>query len=488
MNTQFLFLPKVPILLIILFSVQGVIFAGIFPLYEGWDEPAHLAYVQHIAERKELPDLNDQISNEVLLSMSVYPLNNYMKYFGKNYTDFWNDFNYQDLESRQKFVSDLPLSERTMYNFDFQLWEAQLPPMGYLPQVPVYLLFYDQDIFVKAYALRLFSVLVTAVSIVFAYKTVSLIFEDRFIRIGSLMFIVFNPMFTVNIARVNNEAITILLFSIFLFLMVRYLKGKTCTTNVLLIGLVLGLGLLAKPTFASAFVLVPIFIFLKHIQKKNSQPKIKLINSLKNLAIVFGITIPMVSWWYFKRIASGNFSGIDELSSLTIEEYIQGFYQVPWASFYQGFFNFFWGVYGWSFHHPSFPYFEVIMIFVGICIVGLVYGIVKKTKTYGFRIFRNWKYQSIFALALSIFFIIIGQSFISIQSYVTIGTGIVGGWYLFITITAISMIILLGFRTLIINSKLKNIQNELLLVSFVILIIFYVTTFYWLLPKYYLVV
>ena len=126
------------------------------------------------------------------------------------------------------------------------------------------------------------------------------------------------------------------------------------------------------------------------------------------------------------------------------------------------------------------------MIFVGVCIVGLVYGIIKKAKKYGFRIFRNWKYQSIFALSLSIFLIIIGQSFISIQSILIIGIGIIGGWYIFITITAISMLMLFGFRTLIINSKLKKFQNESLLVTFVILVIFNATTFYWLIPKYYL--
>ncbi len=65
-----------------------------FPLYEGWDEPAHLAYVQHIAERKDLPTINDHISNEIQYSMGVYPQTEYMRYFGKNYTDFWNDFNY----------------------------------------------------------------------------------------------------------------------------------------------------------------------------------------------------------------------------------------------------------------------------------------------------------------------------------------------------------------------------------------------------------
>jgi len=479
-------IPKVPALLIILFVVQGIIFSGMYPLWEGWDEHSHFAYVQYIAENKELPTVNDSVSQEILFSLSL-AMSPKSPPTLEDYSNFWKNYDADEVIKKKKLSSSLPVSERTSPVEGFPIYEAQLPPFAHLVQVPIYDMFYDQDILVRVYALRVFSVLVTAVAIVFAYKTISLIFEDRFIRTGSLMFIVFFPMLTINVSRVNNEFLTILLFSIFLFLMVLYLKGRNNILHVVLIGLVLGLGLLTKQTFVAAFALVPIFIFLRHIQNKSSQPKIKLVDSLKNLAIVFGITIPMVSWWYFDRFASGNFSGLMDLRGITIEEYSQGFSEFVWLEYFDSFFYFFWGRYGWSGLIPPSPYFEGIMIFVGICIVGLVYGIVKKAKTHGFKIFRNWKYQSIFALSLSSLLIIISQSLISVQMFSIYGEGSIAlGWYLYITITAISMLILLGFRTLIINSKLRKFQNESLLVAFVILVIFNATTFYWLIPKYYL--
>ena len=110
---------------------------------------------------------------------------------------------------------------------------------------------------------------------------------------------------------------------------------------------------------------------------------------------------------------------------------------------------------------------------------------VKIAKKYGLKLFRDWKYQSIFALGLSILLLILGQSLLNIQMNVIEGFWLVHGWYLFITLTAISMLLFLGFRTIIINSKLKRFQNESLLVSLIIMFIFNTTTFYWLIPKYY---
>ena len=486
MKTEIFSMKSIRLLLIILFVIQGMIFAGMYPLWEGWDEPAHFAYVQHIVEKKTIPKLTDEISNEVAYTLDKVPLNPLLVPPGKSFQDFWNNFTVNELLENKNKLSELDNSER--FNTSPWInWEAKQPPFAYLTQSPIYLLFYNYSILERAFALRAFSVIVTAIGIVFAYKTISLLFDDRFIRVGSLMFIVFNPMFTTNITRVNNEFMTILLFSAFLYLMVRYLKEKTNTLHVVLIGLVLGLGLLTKQTFLIAIVLVPFFIFLKHLQNENKQKPVKLLKSLKNLGIIFGITIPMVSWWYYDVIASGNFSGITELRALTVGEYVQGALAISWDRFSEFFFKSFWGLYGWSFYFPPFPYNELIILFTGISIAGLVYGIIKQSKKHGPHLFRFWKYQSILLISFSILLMIIAQIIISIQSYFGLDykAGLFLGWYLFMTITPTSMLVLLGFRTLIINSKLKRFQNESLFVALVILVIFNTTTLYWLIPKYY---
>jgi len=349
----------------------------------------------------------------------------------------------------------------------------------------VYLLFYDQDIFSRVFALRVFSVLLFAAAAVFAYKTISLLFDDRLMRIGSLMFIVFNPMFLTSSSRVSNESVTILLFSIFLFLMVLYLKGKTNTLHVVLIGVVLGLGILTKPTFLPIALLVPIFIFLKHIQNNTDKLRINLILPLKNLGLIFGIIIPMGSWWYFERFAAGNPTGHIQVQEITMAQFAQAIFQVPWFKFVDLFFATHWGFYGQSFFAPPDFYYLIIMGMVGISIAGLGYGIALKVKHLGRKIVRNWKYQSIFALALSTLLIFLAQALFNVQYYVIYEATFFPGWLIFISMTAIAMILLLGFRTIIINSKLKRFKDESLLVSFIILIIFNSTTILWLVPNYY---
>jgi len=122
---------------------------------------------------------------------------------------------------------------------------------------------------------------------------------------------------------------------------------------------------------------------------------------------------------------------------------------------------------------------------VGISIAGLGYGIALKVKHLGRKIVKDWRYQSIFVLALSTVFIILAQLIFNIQYFVSFGGIFPPGWFVYIAFTALALIFLLGFRTLI-NSILKRFKDESVLVAFIIFIIFSATTFYWLLPNYYM--
>jgi len=293
-------------------------------------------------------------------------------------------------------------------------------------------------------------------------------------------------MFMNAASRVSNETVTFLLFSVFLFLMVLYLKGKTNTLHVVLIGVVLGLGILTKPTFLPITLLVPIFIFLKHIQNNTDKLRINLIQPLKNLGLIFGITISMISWWYFERFAAGNPTGHIDFTPLTFDQFTQAFFQIPWQDFYFIFFISFWGDFGMSFFFLPEVVYQIIIIMLGISIAVLGYGIALKVKHLGRKIVRNWKYQSIFALALSTLLIIIAQSIFNVQYFITYdGALFTPGWFIFISFTALATVLLLGFRTIIINSKLKRFKEESLLLSFIIMIVFSSSTMLWLVAKYY---
>ena len=496
MNPQIFSIKNVPALLIILFVVQGIIFSGMYPLWDPWDEPAHFAYIQHIVEAKTLPIFEDYLSNEMVFTFDKTPMvvtwlidkdccnvTDDVKYY--YLSEYWKTFDLEEAQKNKELISSQTLESRATSEPFIANYEAGQPPLGYLVQVPVYLLFYDQDILTRVFALRIFSILVTAIAAVVAYKTISLLFDDRFIRLGSLMFIVFNPMFTNDISRVSNEAITILLFSIFLFLMVLYLKGKTNTLHVVLIGVVLGLGLLTKATFMPAVILVPVFIFLRYIQN-NSNKLRSLLQPLKNLGLILGIAILSASWWYYEGFATGNPTGVIDVQGVSLNHFIQGIILLEWSDYFWTFFVTFWGFFGTSLHMAPGGFFGIVMIMVWTSVAGLGFGIVLKVKQHGRKIFRNWKYQSIFALALSTFFIILAQSLFNVQIFLVMeGRMFPNGWFTFISFTAIAMVSLLGYRTIIINTKLRQLKEEFLLIAFIILIILNTSTFYWLIPKFY---
>jgi len=464
-----------------------------YPLWEGYDEFSHFAYIQHLVEEKKIPTFQDYFSNEIVYTLDKTPMPHTLlwvpAYSGKDvlmyhYSTYWDNFDLKEIQHNRQLISSQLFESRINSEPLVPIYESQQPPLSYFVHVPVYLLFYDQDILTRVFTLRIFSVLLTAVAIIVAYKTISLLFDDRFIRIGSLMFLVFNPMFTTNISRVNNEALTILLFSVFLYLTVLYLKGKTNTKYVLVIGVVLGLGLLTKSTFMPAVILVPIFIYLKHIQSNTIKPRIRKSQSIKKLGLIFGIMIPMVFWLYFDRLMTGNLSGIRGQTGIFFWEYIQTIFEVSWDVFFYTFFRTFWGMYGSSNLFAPSPFFEIVSVIVGISIAFLGYGIAIKLKQHGRKIFRDWRYQSIFAVGLSFILIVIAQLIYNVHLQVVQNTFLAAGWYSFISFTAIAMVLLLGFRT-IINSKLKQFKEESLLGAFVILIIYNASTFYWLIPNYY---
>jgi len=98
-------------LLIILFVVQGIIFSGMYPLWEGYDEYAHFGYIQHIAEKKILPTYQDQLSNEIVYTFDKTPMSNTLEwvtaYSGKEvltypYSTYWDDFDLKKIQNTKK--------------------------------------------------------------------------------------------------------------------------------------------------------------------------------------------------------------------------------------------------------------------------------------------------------------------------------------------------------------------------------------------------
>src|SRR5438477_9126999 len=57
----------------IAFVTRGLFYCVQQPMWEGYDEWAHFAYIQHIAEQGRLPARADTVSKEIRASLSLMP-------------------------------------------------------------------------------------------------------------------------------------------------------------------------------------------------------------------------------------------------------------------------------------------------------------------------------------------------------------------------------------------------------------------------------
>ena len=65
-----------------LFLARGAFYCAMLPLWEGWDEYAHFAYLQRAVSTIALPRMDVKISREIDESMRLTPLADELRWIG----------------------------------------------------------------------------------------------------------------------------------------------------------------------------------------------------------------------------------------------------------------------------------------------------------------------------------------------------------------------------------------------------------------------
>src|SRR5882762_4564451 len=68
-----------------LFLARGSFYCVTMPLWEGWDEYAHFAWLDHWLDKGTLPGFHDPVSREIDESMRVAPLAYELRWIGPPY-------------------------------------------------------------------------------------------------------------------------------------------------------------------------------------------------------------------------------------------------------------------------------------------------------------------------------------------------------------------------------------------------------------------
>ena len=104
-----------------LFLIRGAFYCKMLPLWEGWDEYAHFAWLEHWNQHHTLPRYDTPVAPEIGLSLSQTPLTEELKWMGPGH------FTY---EQWWKLPPGLPLPLAPSPPLVF--YEAQQPPLYYL--------------------------------------------------------------------------------------------------------------------------------------------------------------------------------------------------------------------------------------------------------------------------------------------------------------------------------------------------------------------
>ena len=344
--------PLPPILLVLLaYCIVAGLYAVYTPPWQAPDEPAHYNYVRQLAAGRfpvMEPDDYDEAYRAEIVSSG----------FAANY-------------------SVEPLT--------YEDWQ---PPLYYLLQTPVFLLF-DGSLL----ALRLFSVAIGAIVVLLAYGAAGLVWPGRWwLALTAALFVAFLPQHVAMLSAVNNDSLAELLIAAILLLLLaarpRSGAGDSPAKNEKrlwpVVGLLLGLGFLTK---ATVYLMAPVaaLALLSHYWgawRTLATAGVRLFGPafllgapwwLRNLLVYGGLDV--LGTAAHDAAVSGQLRTADWLAQVGAAEALRSFVQTSFRSF--------WGQFGWMGVVMDSRIYQALLLLSLLALIGLLWATWRKAKRNG---------------------------------------------------------------------------------------------------------
>lgn len=309
--------------LIAAFLARAPLYLSVFPPFEGWDEPQHLAYIVHLDETGTVPVMNESVVPFSLRPLFVgtpqAPPGDQLRDWGAlPYADYWR--------------MGPPGDASREATFSFRLYQAQHPPLAYALAVPIWRWLKTPRPLEAIYALRLVNVLVAAAGLVLFATALARLVPALGPRVVVLALVCVHPLFFQNVARVANDALAVStgLAGISLLALT---DGRTLLTRGLLAVACIAASVWTKQT---SFTLIPVLIVgLPLIGWRQNVPPLRIVRvTCVAVGAFFLLVAPLWVWNYqhygsivttqdtFELAAKG-----DVLAALT-----RSFSQIAWGS------------------------------------------------------------------------------------------------------------------------------------------------------------
>lgn len=256
-------------LLLLVVLLKGIVWSLLIPLWHFPDEQAHFGHIAFLVESpiKNLGKVKD-LTEEIAISEKF--LGVFRDEKGNNKYTYQPEYNleYSDTYTgiHESEIKSLPQETRT--NFVAKE-SAYYPHFYYRVSGLIYKLFYNSNLFIRVFTIRLFWLFIYSSTVYLSFLTAKLIFPKKS-QLASVVAIMvgFQPMFNFVSSGITSDNLHNFFFTAVIYFSVKLLTKLTLFDWFGLL-VALGLGLVNKQQFMVAFIVVlPIFISLLLKQTK----------------------------------------------------------------------------------------------------------------------------------------------------------------------------------------------------------------------------
>ena len=282
------------------FVVRAGFYAWVQPLWEGYDEYSHFAYVQYLVHTGKLP-VPGVTKNTIEVESSLVSLPVPWSLHGLRQGSLsYEEYRRLPAEEQARRAGAVVHSPEQSTSPEY-LYEAQQPPLYYWLMAPLLTAaeHAQYSLLDRVRLLRYASVLLASLAFPIGFLMVRRVSGSSTIAIGALALAALMPEFLINIARVGNEAVCVVIYTVLTYACVRAFEDPRSWRSAVMVGVALGTGLLSKIFFLTA---IPVVVFV-YLWARDRQ-------AIGRMLAALGIAAVLAGWWYrFVHAATGDITG-----------------------------------------------------------------------------------------------------------------------------------------------------------------------------------
>lgn len=288
------------------FIARAIFYCVHQPMWEGFDEWAHFAYVQHIGEHGNLPSRTSPISREVQRSLELVPLSPSAAAGipgSITHDAFWK-LEPREIRIRERELRSSARTATGMPHTGITQYEAQQPPLYYLVLAPAYLVIKPLSLPAKVLLLRILSTVIASCVVFLGYAVARRVLPNRALALLVPAQLACLPGLFIDLCRIGNESLSIVLTSAVILFALRASEPASRVPDWCVLGALTGCALLTKAYALALLPLLPLVSLIRALRRRAwKEPMAK-------CALAVSLAAATAGWWYWKSwVTTGTLSG-----------------------------------------------------------------------------------------------------------------------------------------------------------------------------------